>query len=122
MRLSWVVLIKEPEMSPIKPLLMALAATISLSACTTDQYGNQQASRGLKGAGIGAAGGALVGVITGGDVLAGAAIGAAAGAVVGIVTEDRNRYEDRNGQRYYYEKNGRQYYYDNQRRRHYNRR
>lgn len=106
-------------MSPIKPLLLALAATVSLSACTTDQYGDRQASRGLKGAGIGAAGGAIVGVITGGDVLTGAAIGAAAGAVIGIVTEDRNRYEDRNGQRYYYERNGREYYYDNNRRRQY---
>ncbi len=106
-------------MTSIKPLLLAFVATVSLSACTTDQYGNQHASRGLKGAGIGAAGGALVGVVTGGDVLAGAAIGAAAGAVIGIVTEDRNRYEDRNGQRYYYEQNGRKYHYDNRRRRHY---
>lgn len=106
-------------MLPIKPLLLALAATVSLSACTTDRYGNEQASRGLKGAGIGAAGGAIVGALTGGDVLAGAAIGAAAGAVVGIVTEDRNRYEDRNGQRYYYERDGRQYRYDERRRRQY---
>jgi hypothetical protein len=106
-------------MLPIKPLLLAFAATVSLAACTTDQYGNQQASRGLKGAGIGAAGGAIVGAITGGDVLAGAAIGAAAGAVVGIVTDDHNRYEDRNGQRYYYERDGRQYHYDQQRRRQY---
>ena len=106
-------------MPPIKPLLLALIATASLSACTTDQYGNQHASRGLKGAGIGAAGGALVGAITGGDVLAGAAIGAAAGAVIGIVTEDHNRYEDRNGQRYYYDSDGRQYHYDNRRRRQY---
>ena len=88
-------------MVPIKSLLLALVATVSLSACTTDQYGNQQASRGLKGAGIGAAG------------------GAAAGAIVGIVTEDRNRFEDRDGQRYYYERDGRQYRYDDRRRRQY---
>ena len=100
-------------MVPIKSLLLALVATASLTACTTDQYGNQQVSRGLKGAGIGAAGGAAVGAITGGDVLAGAAIGAAAGAVVGIVTEDRD------GQRYYYERDGRQYRYDDRRRRQY---
>lgn len=97
----------------------ALAASFMLAGCTTDQYGNQHASRGLKGAGIGAAGGAVVGALTGGDVLAGAAIGAAAGAVVGIVTDDHNRYEDRNGQRYYYDNNNRQYQYDNQRRKHY---
>jgi osmotically inducible lipoprotein OsmB len=104
-----------------KTPLLALATLATLSACTTDQYGNQQASRGLKGAGIGAAGGAAVGALTGGDVLAGAAIGAAAGAVIGIVTEDRNRYEDRNGQRYYYDNNGRRYHYDNRRRKQYDR-
>lgn len=98
---------------------LALATMASLSACTTDRYGNQHASRGLKGAGIGAAGGAVVGALTGGDVLAGAAIGAAAGAVVGIVTDDRNRYEDRNGYRTYYEPDGRPYRYDNNRRRQY---
>ncbi|MFZ4690346.1 MAG: YMGG-like glycine zipper-containing protein [Polymorphobacter sp.] len=109
-------------MNALKTPLLLFAALGSLAACTTDQYGNQQASRGLKGAGIGAAGGAIVGAITGGDVLAGAAIGAAAGAVVGIVTEDRNRYEDRNGQRYYYDNQNQQYWYDKNRRKHYGRR
>ncbi len=109
-------------MTTLKTAMFALVATASLAGCTTDQYGDQHASRGLKGAGIGAAGGAIVGALTGGDVLAGAAIGAAAGAVVGIVTEDRNRYDDRNGQRYYYGNDGREYYYDRDRRIHYNRR
>lgn len=106
-------------MISVKTPMMALAALASLSACTTDQYGNQQASRALKGAGIGAAGGAAVGALTGGDVLAGAAIGAAAGAVLGIVTEDRNRYEDRSGQRYYYDNRGREYTYDQRRQKRY---
>ena len=106
-------------MAPIKTLTFAVAATVALAGCTTDRYGNQHASRGLKGAGIGAAGGAAVGAITGGDVLAGAAIGAAAGAVIGVVTDDHNRYEDRNGQRYYYERDGRRYHYDDQRRKYY---
>jgi hypothetical protein len=106
-------------MTIIKTTAMALAASCLLAGCATDQYGNQSASRGLKGAGIGAAGGAVVGALTGGDVLAGAAIGAAAGAVLGIVTEDRNRYEDRGGQRYYYDNSGRQYKYDNRRRKQY---
>jgi hypothetical protein len=101
-----------------KTTLLALAALASLSACTTDEYGNQHASRGLKGAGIGAAGGAVVGALTGGDVLAGAAIGAAAGAVIGIATDDHNRYEDRGGQRYYYDNRGNQYYYDQNHRKH----
>jgi hypothetical protein len=106
-------------MTVFKTTAMALAAAGMLAGCATDQYGNQSASRGLKGAGIGAAGGAAVGALTGGDVLAGAAIGAAAGAVLGIVTEDRNRYEDRGGQRYYYDNSGRQYKYDNRRRKQY---
>lgn len=106
-------------MTIFKTATMALAATCLLAGCTTDQYGNQSASRGLKGAGIGGAGGAVVGALTGGDILAGAAIGAAAGAVLGIVTEDRNRYEDRGGQRYYYDNNGRQYKYDKRRRKQY---
>lgn len=106
-------------MKIIKTTMLLLVATTALGACTTDRYGNQQASRGLKGAGIGAAGGAVVGALTGGDVLAGAAIGAAAGAVLGIVTKDKNRYNDRNGQRYYYNNDNREYYYDRNGRRHY---
>ncbi len=106
-------------MNRIRNGLLALTALASMSACTTDQYGNQHASRGLKGAGIGAAGGAGVAAITGGDVLAGAAIGAAAGAILGIVTSDHNRYEDRDGYRTYYERNGRAYRYNDRHRRYY---
>ena len=102
----------------VKTMLLAAAATVSLSACTTDQYGNQHASRALKGAGIGAAGGAIIGAIAG-DPLAGAAIGAAGGAIIGAIEDDKNRYRDYNGQRYYYEPDGRSYYYDRDRRRHY---
>ncbi len=106
-------------MTMIRTSLMAVAATLSLAACTTDQYGNQQPSRAAKGAAIGAAGGAAVGALTGGDVLAGAAIGAAAGAIIGIVTEDKNRYEDRNGYRTYYDNSGRPYRYDDRRQKYY---
>lgn len=106
-------------MPAFKTSLMAIAMLSALGACTTDEYGNRQASRGLKGAGLGAASGAALGAITGGDVLTGAAIGAAAGAVLGIVTEDRNRYADRNGQRYYYGQDNREYYYDDRRRKRY---
>lgn len=106
-------------MRPIRMALLAVAAMTSLAACTTDDYGNQRASRGVTGAAIGGAGGAAVGAITGGDVLAGAAIGAAAGAIVGIVTEDKNRYEDRDGRRYYYDERGRRYRYDSKGRKRY---
>jgi hypothetical protein len=76
-------------------------------------------SRGFKGSGIGGAGGGVVGAVTGGDVLAGAAIGATAGTVIGIATEDRNRCEDRGGQRHYYGNSGRQYKNDKRRRKQY---
>ena len=102
-----------------KTSVLAIAILGTLGACTTDEYGNRQASRGLTGAGIGAAGGAAVGALTGGDVLAGAAIGAAAGAVLGIVTDDKNRYADRDGQRCYYGQDGREYYDDDRRRKRY---
>lgn len=101
------------------PAVMLMSSAGLLAGCTTDQYGNRQASRELKGAGIGAAGGAVVGAITGGDVLAGAAIGAGAGAIIGAVTNDNNRYEDRDGRRYYYDNQGRRYSYDRNGRRRY---
>lgn len=105
-------------MTSFKIAGLALAASAALAGCTTDEYGNRELSRGGKGAAIGAAGGAVVGALTG-NVVAGAALGAAAGGILGVVSEDRNRYEDRNGYRYYYEQDGREYRYDEQRRRRY---
>lgn len=58
-------------------ILLALAAGASLTACST-----------LRGAGIGAAGGAGVAAATGGDVEKGAAVGGVGGAVVGTVVDD----------------------------------
>lgn len=55
---------------------LLLAAGTSLSACST-----------LKGAGIGAAGGAGIAAATGGSVEKGAAIGGTGGAVVGTVAD-----------------------------------
>lgn len=54
---------------------LTLAAS-SLSACST-----------LKGAGVGAAGGAGVAAATGGSVEKGAAVGGTGGAVVGTVAD-----------------------------------
>lgn len=109
-------------MTPLKLIAMALAASIALAGCTTNEYGDRRLSRPAGGAAIGAAGGAGVAAITGGNVLTGAAIGAAAGAVLGIVIEDRNRYEDRDGYRNYYDNRGREYRYDDRRRKVYTRR
>ena len=92
--------------------LVALTALTSLAACTTDQYGNRRLNDTGRGAAIGAAAGAGVAAITGGNVLTGAAIGAAGGAVIGAVSSDRNRYNDREGRRTYYDNNGNPYHYD----------
>ncbi|GGI71849.1 hypothetical protein GCM10007973_06050 [Polymorphobacter multimanifer] len=103
-------------MNLLKLAAMAITASITLAGCTTNEFGERRPSRGLQGAAIGGAGGAGVAAVTGGNVVTGAAIGAAAGAVLGIVTEDRNRFEDRSGYRYYYDDRGREYRYEGRRR------
>jgi hypothetical protein len=105
--------------SGLRTGLLALVAAASLSACTTNEYGERVPGRPLRGAAIGAAGGAALGAITGGNIGAAAALGAAAGAIVGVVEDDKNRYEDRDGRRYYYERDGRRYRYDDRRQRRY---
>jgi hypothetical protein len=67
--------------------LMA-AAALPLAACTTTED-DTLATVGT-GAAIGAAGGAGVAAIAGGDLLTGAAIGAAVGGLAGAVWADRN--------------------------------
>ena len=68
--------------------LMA-AAALPLAACTTTDENSDLATVGT-GAAIGAAGGAGVAAIAGGDLLTGAAIGAAVGGLAGAVWADRN--------------------------------
>ena len=81
-----------------KTVLVALAATMAVSACTTtDPYtGEQKVSNTAGGAALGALAGAGVGVLAGGDdrrnALIGAGIGALAGGAVGSVM-DRNEAE-----------------------------
>jgi len=106
------------SMTRLPLAVAALAALGTMTAgCTTDAYGNQHLNGAGKGSLIGAAGGAGVAALTGGNPLVGAAIGAAAGAVIGVVSDDHNRYEDRDGRRYYYESDNRRYHYDNGRNR-----
>ena len=62
-----------------------VAATLILSALSACGY--SRGERALSGAGIGAAGGAAIGAITGGDPLTGAVIGGAAGAATGAFTD-----------------------------------
>jgi outer membrane protein OmpA-like peptidoglycan-associated protein len=62
-----------------------VAATLVAAACTTvNPYtGEQQTSKAAKGAGYGAAAGAVVGLLTKGDKLDNALIGAGVGAIAG---------------------------------------
>ncbi|HUT50687.1 MAG TPA: peptidoglycan-binding domain-containing protein [Alphaproteobacteria bacterium] len=63
----------------LRKTAVLLIATLSLAAC-----GSTPGERGLTGAGIGAATGAVIGLASGGiGVLAGAVIGAAAGGSIG---------------------------------------
>ena len=79
-------------------LPLAIAATLLLTACTTNPYtGEQQVSKGLLGAGAGAALGAATGAIIGQNskvktrnaVLIGAGIGALAGGGIGVYMDNQ---------------------------------
>jgi outer membrane protein OmpA-like peptidoglycan-associated protein len=79
-------------------IIAAAAAALLLSACTTNPYtGEQQVSKGLIGAGTGAAVGALAGVVVGKTTsvktrkaaLIGAGIGALAGGGIGVYMDDQ---------------------------------
>lgn len=61
--------------------ILVLGAALLLAGCGTDP-----GDRALSGAGIGAAGGAIIGAAAG-NPAAGAAIGAAGGAVIGAATD-----------------------------------
>lgn len=66
-------------------LATALAALLTTGACSGM---NRTEQRALSGGAIGAAGGALVGGMTGGSVVGGALIGGAGGAAIGALTSD----------------------------------
>ena len=71
-----------------KKLLVVIVAALAVGACTTDPYtGEQKVSNTLGGAALGAAAGAGLGMLAGGDdrrnALIGAGIGALAGGAIG---------------------------------------
>lgn len=74
-----------------KSLVLLAALSLPLGACAST-YGTDDtlASAGT-GAAVGAAGGAGVAALTGGNLLTGAAIGAAVGGLAGAVWADQNR-------------------------------
>lgn len=81
-------------------LAVAAALTLTLAGCAVDRHERRAA---IKGALIGAAGGAAISAMTGGDLAAGAAIGAAGGAAVGVITHEgrERRVYDDGGRRYW---------------------
>ena len=70
-------------------LMLLAAAAMPLAACTSMNHDDTLASAGT-GAAIGAAGGAGVAAVAGGDLLTGAVIGAAVGGIAGAVWADRD--------------------------------
>jgi len=64
-----------------------VSAAILAAAIAVGVPGEAHAGPIVKGAAVGAAGGAVVGAISGGSPLKGAAVGAAAGAVVGAISK-----------------------------------
>lgn len=75
----------------MKPTLLMLfaAGALPLAACNTTSGDSTLATAGT-GAALGAAGGAGVAALAGGDLLTGAVIGAAVGGVAGAVWADAN--------------------------------
>ena len=73
-----------------RSVLMLLAAvSLPLGACNTMNRDSTLASAGT-GAAVGAAGGAGVAALAGGDLLTGALVGAAVGGIAGAVWSDRD--------------------------------
>lgn len=66
----------------IRSTAALMTAALLLTAC-----GSTSEERGITGAGLGAAGGAMLGAVTGLSVLEGAIIGTAAGGAIGLLTD-----------------------------------
>jgi hypothetical protein len=98
-------------------LTAALAASIGVSGCATNPYGdpyygnNDQARRAATGAALGGAAGAVAGaVIPGVSTTEGAIAGAVLGGVLGAVVNGRQYYRDTRGYCYYVDQYGRPVY------------
>jgi osmotically inducible lipoprotein OsmB len=81
--------------------------SLAIAGCT----GRAEERAAVRGALIGAAGGAALSAATGGDPLKGAAVGAVGGAAIGVITQDgreRKVYRHRNGRRFWLDDRGRE--------------
>lgn len=100
----------------MKLIVTALFFCVVFSGCSSHDPERRAAARGAL---IGAAGGAIVSSMAGGDPLAGAAAGAAGGAALGYITADgkeRRVERDRYGRSYWVDEHGRRRYVDNRNR------
>lgn len=100
----------------MKLAFMALAFCLMATGCATSHDERKAA---VRGALIGAAGGAIVSSVAGGDPWAGAAAGAAGGAALGYITADgkqRRVTRDRYGRPYWVDDGGRWQYLNDGRR------
>lgn len=68
----------------IRSTAALMATALFLTAC-----GSTSEERGISGAGLGAAGGAMIGALTGLSVLEGAIIGTAVGGATGLLTDEK---------------------------------
>ena len=95
-----------------------LVASVGVTGCATNRYGDpyydgrsSQAGRAATGAAVGAAVGAGVGaVVPGVSTVEGAVAGGIAGAVLGAVVNGRQYYKDTRGYCYYVDRNGQPIY------------
>ena len=93
----------------MKLAVFACIFAFAVSGCAVDRRDQRAA---VRGALIGAAGGAAISAITGGDLATGAAVGAAGGAAVGVISQDgreRRVYNDQ-GRRYWQDDRGERRY------------
>lgn len=99
----------------MKVIIAAMACVLLFAGCESNPRKKDAA---VRGAIIGAVGGAAVTAIAGGDPVAGAAIGAAGGAVIGSVMEDgkqRRLHRDAYGRQYWVDDRGRWRYVEGRR-------
>jgi len=88
-----------------------IAAVVALSVAGSAPAFAQSSGHILRGAGIGAAGGAVAGaIIPGLGVGEGALIGGAGGAVINALDKKHRYYRDSYGRKYYVDKHGRRHY------------
>jgi len=90
---------------------IAAAIAVSVAGASTAPVLAQSTEHVLRGAGIGAAGGAVAGaVIPGLSVGEGALIGGAGGAIVNALDKKKRYYRDSYGRKYYIDRHGRRHY------------